>query len=238
MIPKTIHYCWFGRGKKSKLIEKCIASWKTIAPDYEIIEWNEDNFNIDDCAYSRFCYDHKKYAYLSDYVRLWAVEQYGGIYFDTDVELIKTPDALLSHNAFFCFEGKQFITTGLGFGATAGHWAVKVMADAYRRKTTEELRETLDTYGVLTGSPKMNTYAFLPYGLIQDGSCQAVKDVAILSSDYLCPFNDLTGELILTENSLAIHWYGKSANKKSSAIKTRLLRPVRRILKLLGRRYT
>lgn len=238
MIPKTIHYCWFGGGRKSKLIEKCIASWKKYCPDYEIIEWNEANFNIDDCAYARFCYDNKKYAYLSDYVRLWAVERYGGIYFDTDVELIKKPDDLLSHNAFFCFEGNEFITTGLGFGATAGHWAVTVMADAYRAKTTQELRETLDTYGVLTGSPKMNTYAFQLYGLIQDGSCQTVGDVKILSSDYLCPFNDLTGELTLTDNSLAIHWYGKSANKKSSVIRTRLLRPVRRILKILGRKYT
>lgn len=238
MIPKIIHYCWFGRGKKSKLIEKCIASWKKIAPEYEIIEWNEENFNIDDCAYSRFCYDNKKYAFLSDYVRLWAVEQHGGIYFDTDVELIKKPDELLLNNAFFCFEGKQFITTGLGFGAIAEHWAVKTMADAYRAKMAEELQQSLDTYGVLTGSPKMNTYAFLPYGLVQNGECQTVRDVQILSSEYLCPFNDLTGELTLTNHTLAIHWYGKSANKKSSAIRTRLLRPVRRILKKMGRKYT
>lgn len=237
MIPKKIHYCWFGKGKKSNLIEKCIASWKKYCPDYEIIEWNEENFNIDNCEYTRFCYDNKKWAYLSDYVRLWAVENYGGLYFDTDVELIKSPNTLLTNNAFFCFEGKQFITTGLGFGSIERHWAVTKMANAYREKKIDELNETLNKYGALTGSPKMNTYAFIEYGLLQNGDKQMVNDVCILSSDFLCPFNDLTGELNLTENTIAIHWYGKSANKKTSAVKTRMLRPIRRLLKKLGRQY-
>lgn len=237
MIPKKIHYCWFGRGEKPKLAQKCIASWKKYCPDYEIIEWNEDNFDLEDCEYACFCYEQKRYAYLSDYVRLWAVEKYGGLYFDTDVELLKCPDELLINNAFFCFEGKQFVTTGLGFGAVAEHWSVKAMADAYRNISTDELRETLNTYGVLTGSPKMNTYAFAPYGLVQNGECQKVRDVQILSSDYLCPFDDITGELNINANSLAIHWYGKSANRKIDAVKARLFRPVRRMLKRIGVRY-
>ena len=84
MIPKKIHYCWFGRGEKSKLTERCIKSWKKYCVDYEIIEWNEDNFDINIHPYTKYCYENKKWAFLSDYVRLWVVEKYGGLYFDTD----------------------------------------------------------------------------------------------------------------------------------------------------------
>lgn len=119
MIPKKIHYCWFGRGEKPKLAKKCIQSWKKYCPDYEIIEWNEDNFDIDQYPYLRWCYDNKKWAFLSDFARLLVVYQNGGIYFDTDVELIKTPDELLGCNAFFGFENDKNIATGLGFGAEA-----------------------------------------------------------------------------------------------------------------------
>ena len=86
MIPKKIHYCWFGRGEKPKLAQKCIASWKKYMPDYEIIEWNEDNFDVNRNAYTKMCYEQKKYAFLTDYLRLVIVEEQGGIYFDTDVE--------------------------------------------------------------------------------------------------------------------------------------------------------
>ena len=94
MIPKKIHYCWFGRGEKPRLAKKCIASWKKYCSDYEIIEWNEDNFNINLNEYTKWCYENRKYAFLSDYVRLWVVFQNGGLYFDTDVELLKSPDSL------------------------------------------------------------------------------------------------------------------------------------------------
>ena len=88
-IPKIIHYCWFGKGKKSELIEKCIASWKKYLPDYKIIEWNESNFDINSNIYCKEAYENKKYAFVSDYVRLYAVYNYGGIYFDTDLEVLK-----------------------------------------------------------------------------------------------------------------------------------------------------
>lgn len=104
MIPKKIHYCWFGRGEKPKLAKKCIDSWKKYCPDYEIIEWNEDNFDINLNSYTKWCYDNRKYAFLSDYVRLWVVNQNGGIYFDTDVEVIRNIDFLLDDQAFFGFE--------------------------------------------------------------------------------------------------------------------------------------
>ncbi len=90
MIPKKIHYCWFGRNELPALAKKCIASWKKYCPDYEIIEWNEDNFDLDYNGYTRYCYDNKKWAFLSDFVRLVVVAEQGGIYFDTDVELGRT----------------------------------------------------------------------------------------------------------------------------------------------------
>lgn len=237
MIPKKIHYCWFGRNPKPKMAEKCIASWKKYCPDYEIIEWNEDNFDVNESEYTSFCFDRKMYAYLSDYVRLWAVKEYGGIYFDTDVELIKNIDALREYPAFICFEGDKFITTGLGFGAEQNYWAVNEMLKMYRKRTIAELQATINQGMSLTGSPKMNTYALIPFGLKQDGTRQNVRGMEILSSDYLCPFNDLTGELKVSDNTVSIHWYGKSANKRSAAIRSRLLRPIRRLIKFLGVKY-
>mgnify|MGYP001780597132 FL=1 len=117
MIPKKIHYCWFGRGIKPELARKCIQSWEKYCPDYEIIEWNEDNFDINQYPYLRWCYENRKWAFLSDFARLLVVYQNGGIYFDTDVELIRTPDELLMCNAFYGFENDENIATGLGFGA-------------------------------------------------------------------------------------------------------------------------
>lgn len=107
MMPKKIHYCWFGRGEKTKLAKKCLASWRKYCPDYEIIEWNEDNFDINTNAYTKMCYDQKKYAFLSDYLRLVIIDKYGGIYFDTDVELVRNFDTLLGCEAFFGFENEK-----------------------------------------------------------------------------------------------------------------------------------
>ena len=119
MIPKIIHYCWFGKGEKPKLAQKCIDSWKEHCFDYKIVEWNEDNFDINTNAYTKMCFEQSKYAFLSDYLRLIVVYKYGGIYFDTDVEVIKSIDNLLDNKAFFGFETDKYINTGQGFGAEA-----------------------------------------------------------------------------------------------------------------------
>ena len=109
MIPKKIHYCWFGRNPKPALAEKCIASWKKYCPDYEIIEWNEDNFDLDCNGYTRYCYDNKKWAFLSDFVRLEVISRHGGFYFDTDVELLRSPNEFLGYGAFYGFENNTHI---------------------------------------------------------------------------------------------------------------------------------
>lgn len=236
MIPKIIHYCWFGRGEKPKLAKKCIASWKKYCPDYEIIEWNEDNFDINVFEYTKFTNDRKLYAYLSDFVRLWAVEKYGGFYFDTDVELIRPLDPYLEKIAFFGFETPQYITTGIGFGAIPHHVSVQEMLSKYTVRKMDDLVEQYQEERHLTGSPKMNTYAMTPYGLKQNGLYQIVCGAEFLPPDYMCPFNDLTGELKLTDNTISIHWYMKSANSKIAKLRSKISRPLHRIMNFLQRR--
>ena len=110
MIPKIIHYCWFGGNDKLESVMKCIESWKKYLPDYEIMEWNESNFNIKKAnQYVREAYDNKKWAFVTDYVRLIALYENGGIYFDTDVEVFKSFDSLLSEKAFFGFESTIYV---------------------------------------------------------------------------------------------------------------------------------
>lgn len=104
MIPKIIHYCWFGRGPLPELAQKCIASWKKYLPDYEIKEWNEDNFDVNIIPYTAEAYKAKKYAFVSDYARFWILYQYGGIYFDTDVEVIRPMDDIIERGNFMGFE--------------------------------------------------------------------------------------------------------------------------------------
>ena len=110
-IPKIIHYCWFGRNPLPPLAEKCIASWKQYLPDYEIKEWNEDNFDVCMNPYIEEAYHLKKYAFVSDFARFDILYEHGGLYFDTDVEVIKSFDGLLDHNAFFGFENDDFVAS-------------------------------------------------------------------------------------------------------------------------------
>ena len=121
MIPKIIHYCWFGGNEKPALAKKCIASWKKFSPDWEIREWNESNFPIQRYPYAAYCLANQKWAFLSDFVRLVVVAEHGGVYFDTDVELLRPLDELCRFDAFYGFESDTTVATGLGFGAEAGH---------------------------------------------------------------------------------------------------------------------
>lgn len=224
MIPKKIHYCWFGRREKPKLAQKCIASWGKFCPDYEIIEWNEDNFDLDYSPYTRYCYDNGKWAYLSDLVRLVVVFQYGGIYFDTDVEVISSFDTLLEYEAFFGFENVSCVNTGQGFGAVAGNAIVAEMIKQYASfvpKHGEPFR--------FIGCPELNTKALVGVGLKLDGSLQKVGDVAILPIEYMNPYDDPTGRLHKTKNTLSIHWYSKSALSHRAILISKITRPFHRI---------
>ena len=224
MIPKKIHYCWFGRGEKPKLAQKCIASWKKYCPDYEIIEWNEDNFDLDYNGYTRYCHDNQKWAFLSDFVRLIVVAEHGGIYFDTDVELLRNPEELLQYEAFFGFENDTHIATGLGFGAVAHHPTVEAMKQPYLEVQPDETCG----YPMLV-CPALNTAALLPFGLQLDGSGQTVAGARILPADWLNPYDDPTGRLRKTENTVSVHWYSKSWMSKGKILRSKLTKPFHRI---------
>ena len=132
MIPKVIHYCWFGRGEKPDIIKKCIENWKTMLPDFEIIEWNEDNFDVNMYDYTKEAYGLGKWAFVSDVARLWVVYNYGGLYMDTDVEILQKTDYLYDYPAFFACQNEITVNTGYGFGAEKNHWLVKEMLDDYK----------------------------------------------------------------------------------------------------------
>lgn len=151
MIPKTIHYCWFGRGDKPEVFEKCLQSWKKFAPDYEIVEWNEDNFDINRFPFTREAYDCKKYAFVSDVARLSVIYEHGGVYLDTDVELIAGIDRFLDDECFLFFQNVVQIATGLGFGATKHHPIIGKMLEDY-----EGRHFRIDEMATVT-CPKLNT---------------------------------------------------------------------------------
>ena len=224
MIPKRIHYCWFGRGEKPKLAQSCIASWRKYCPDYVIIEWNEDNFDLDYNGYTRYCYDNKKWAFLSDFVRLVVIAEHGGIYFYTDVELIRNPDELLQYEAFYGFENNQNIATGLGFGSQANHPTILAMRQQYL-----ELQPRADGTFPEVVCPALNTKALLQFGLNLNGLRQNIAGAEILPSDYLNPFDDPTGQLNKTANTISIHWYSKSWLSKGTILRSKLMRPLHRI---------
>lgn len=222
MIPRKIHYCWFGRGEKPRLAQKCIASWKKYCPDYEIIEWNEDNFDVNRNAYTQMCYKEKKYAFLTDYLRLLIVEEHGGIYFDTDVEAVRSFDELLDNPAFFGFENDRFVNTGEGFGAEPHNPAVRQMLAEYD--------PLLDGRHGTIGCPRLNTDALLKLGLELNGEKQKLSGAVVFPEDYFNPRSSVTGELRKTENTHSIHWYSASWMPWHKRLRSAISKPVHFIL--------
>lgn len=154
MIPKKIHYCWFGMGPKPPVFEKCYQSWKKYAPDYEIIEWNEDNFDISRFPFAQQAYDSKKYAFVSDIARLSVIYDHGGVYLDTDVELLAPLDVFLNNECFFFFQNVLNVATGLGFGSVAGHGALAHLLEDYADRSFS-LEHMTDL-----SCPRLNTAVF------------------------------------------------------------------------------
>ena len=228
MIPKIIHYCWFGGNPIPSLTKKCIKSWKKFCPDYEIILWDESNFDIASCpVYVKEAYENKKWAFVSDYVRLKVVYDNGGIYLDTDVELIKSLDHLLCHDAFFGFESDGgCVATGLGFGAIKENSVVKAMMDDYEGIHFVKEDGTFD----LVPCPVRNTRTLYRYGLKQDNSDQILdNNVRILPWEYLSPIMYSTGKKTFTENTVSIHHYQSSWIKKSLRVRVKITRFFKKI---------
>ena len=206
LIPKKIHYFWFGNAPKPAKVLKMIDSWKRNCPDYEIIEWNEENYDIHKHPFMEHAYLDKKWAFVSDYARIDVLVEHGGIYLDTDVEILKSFDDLLSNHAFIGFERPNLVNDGQGFGCEPNHPVFKEMLQVY-----DESLEYIE-------SPKLRTKTLLAHGLKLDGSRQNVDGVEIYPIDFFCPKSWATGRIKVTENTYSIHhfegsWHGKSGKK-------------------------
>ena len=223
MIPKIIHYCWFGHGKMPELACKCISSWRKHLPDYVIKEWNEDNFDVYQNAYTKYCYDNKKYAFLSDYARLLIVYYEGGIYYDTDVEVIKPINDLLKNKAFVGFEVNEYINTGIGFGAEKDSSAIKLMINEYDK--------LLDGKSGTVGCPILNTEAIKKLGLQLNGKTQYLNGITVYASDYFNPYDAPTGILEKTSNTYSIHWFSASWMSKNKRLRCAIMKPIHRMLR-------
>ena len=222
MIPRIIHYCWFGRGEMPELALKCIDSWHKFMPDYEYRLWNEDNFDISGNAYVKEAYEAKKYAFVTDYVRLYALFTEGGIYMDTDVEVLKPYDDLLYLTGFIGYEGSKHLPLGTGTMASEPHNAwVKEQLDAYDNIHFLKEDGSLDT---MPNTARVSQI-MRDGGFIQDGKMQVYKDMHIFPVEYFCP-RQTSGEVLITENTFCDHHFMGSWRKGKKNWKYYLLRLV------------
>lgn len=207
MIPKKIHYCWIGGNPLPKSAQKCIASWKKFCPDYEIIEWNESNYDFTKNQYMKEALEAKKWGFVPDYARLDIIYKHGGIYFDTDVEVVASFDSMLENNGFAGFEDRSFINFGQGFGAEAGNPVIKKLRDSYNSLNFINVDGTLN----MVASPELNTIILVEMGLNRNGEKQILNNCfTIYPSDYFCPKSFTDGIIRTTDNTYSIHHYEAS----------------------------
>ena len=212
MIPKVIHYCWFGNQPLTPLAIKCIDSWKKYFPDYEIKEWNEENFNVEFCTYTKQAYEKGKWAFVSDVARFWILYNYGGIYFDTDVEVISSIDDLLEQGPFMGIERittstkKSRVAPGLGLAANPGLGLYK------------EILEYYFTHSFLNSDGKFVKHTVVSivtsilekHGFQLIDELQKIQDVYIYPSCYFSPLDNKLKKLDITSDTRTIHWYSAS----------------------------
>lgn len=214
MIPKIIHYCWFGGNPLPPLAIKCIESWKKYLPDYKIKEWNESNFDVNIIPYTAEAYKAKKYAFVSDYARFWVIYKYGGLYFDTDVEVIANMDNIIDNGSFMGYEhdpnplsGKiGDVAPGLGIGAEAGHNLYRQILDTYSNLHYINGDGSTSNETVVT----ITTRFLVERGLTATLGVQTLRELTIYPKEYLCPKDYNTGKMYITDKSVAIHHYGAS----------------------------
>lgn len=214
-IPKVIHYCWFGDKEKPESVQRCIESWKKFCPDYEIREWSEKNFDVTINNYCSQAYEKKVWGFVPDFIRLWIVYHYGGIYLDTDVQIIKSLDPLLKNKAFAGFEWNTsekkedgaYVNFGQGFGAEAYNPVIKAHMDLYEGVDFVLKDGSLNKLP----SPKYTTKILVNYGLNrQSNNVQYLDDITVYPSDYFCPKDYNSGTIRKTKNTYSIHHYDAS----------------------------
>ena len=223
MIPKIIHYCWFGRGEMSPLAKRCIQSWKKYLPDYQIMEWNEENFNLDLYPYAREAYDHNKYAFVADVCRLYALYTVGGIYMDTGVEVVKSYDPFLHHSAFSGYETDK-VTTGIIGSEKGGEWARHNLEYYSGRHFIMPDGKMDQTVNVVTICNYMDTLGFR-----HDGSYQDFPGIiTVYPWDFFCPKSYYDGVIRSTDNTVAIHHFEGSWHSRSEIYWYRIKKSVLR----------
>lgn len=196
-IPKIIHYCWFGKKTIPAQLVKYIDSWKKCLPEYEIIEWNENNFDVFSYGYVKAAYDAGKYAFVSDYVRLWALKKYGGIYFDTDIQVLKKFDELLGHQGIFCFESYEKVMTAF-MAVTKENPVIVDFLNYYENKTFD--------LACLEPNTVPLTEILEKRGLIVNGKNQVLEgDILVFSNEYFNAFDFSKSMSLITKNTYTIH---------------------------------
>ena len=215
MIPKTIHYCWFGRKPLPLLAKKCIASWKKYLPGYDIKEWNESNFDVNRFTYTKEAYEVRKFAFVTDYVRLYVLYHEGGIYMDTDVEVLKPLDRFLHHPAFSGFEGGGLIPTGIMASEKGGEWA-KWQLSLYDGK-----HFTMDE----GTNVSMISNAMKAEGFIMNNQYQEFKQMFVTyPNEYFCPLISAGHKLHITPNTYCIHHFAGSWLPLQTRIRLKIMR--------------
>ncbi len=236
MIPKKIHYIWFGGNPLPPLAERCIASWKRCMPDYEIVRWDESNFDVHACDYTTEAYERKKWAFVSDYARFQILYDEGGVYLDTDVELIKPLDDILAQGPFMGFESDPAPTSegavapglglaanpGLGLAANPGLGLFNTILDSYKQDHFVKTNGVFDQTTVVVRT----TTILRELGLREVPGIQEVAGVRIYPKEYFCPKDFLTLEVNITENTHAIHHFDGSWAGPATRLKHKVMRAV------------
>ncbi|MFC0269952.1 glycosyltransferase family 32 protein [Metabacillus herbersteinensis] len=205
-IPKIIHYCWFGNNEKPEIVKKCIHSWREHLSEYKIIEWNEKNFDLNFNSYVKEAYEASKYAFVSDFVRVYALYHFGGIYLDTDVEVYRPFDDLLFHESFWGFEQENFIATST-IGAVEGNNLIKLFLDSYSEK--HFLRND-GSYDDLT-NVAIITKILEDMGLKADGHYQKIEGMGTFyPQTYFSPYDYINCRKFISNNTYAMHHFYKS----------------------------
>lgn len=216
MIPKIIHYCWFGKKDLPPEAKRCIASWKKICPDYDIIRWDENNFDVNQNPFIKAAYETKKWAFVSDYARLKVVYDNGGIYLDTDVELRKNLDSLREHGCYIGIQQNEFLcNTGLGFGATKSNPVVLKMLESYDDLTFSE-SHTLEL-----SCPLLNNAVIRSYGLVSNTEITDLPEVTVYPPQYFDPYG---GENLLCNETYSVHHYAASWTSEKNQFKRKIAR--------------
>ena len=217
-IPKLIHYCWFGKNEKPEIVNRCIESWHKNLIGYKIIEWNEDNFDINKNLYIKEAYEAKKYAFVSDYVRVFVLYNYGGVYLDTDVEVFKSFDDLLDNDSFWGFEQENYIATST-IGAKKENKIIKDFLLSYNSRTFYKNDGSFDE---LT-NVAIITELLKNYGLVQNGKYQKIKELATFyPQEYFSPYDYINCRNFKNDNTYCIHHFYKSWLPRSSKIKGKI----------------